>query len=59
VKIAHTDFAAWLAAFPPAWRDAFKAGRIMTREQFADEATNLDEKARHVRAARMIGSAET
>lgn len=51
-------FREWLAQQSYVWRDAFCRGRISTRDHFADEAENMDEKARHVRAARMIGSGE-
>lgn len=54
----HADFRSFLAAMPLAWREAFQRGRQQTREQFAAEEENLDEIARHVKAARMIGSGE-
>lgn len=49
-------FREWLASMPMAWREAFARGRQQTREQFAAEEENLDEIARHVKAAREIGA---
>jgi hypothetical protein len=57
MKFNHsTSFPGWLGSMPDAWRNAFTRGRIDTREGFAKEATDLDELARHVIAAREIGA---
>lgn len=53
-----STFLIWLRTQPQIWVDSFQRGRIATREAFAAEEENLDEIARHVKAARMIGAGE-